>query len=199
MLAYFSHVYSSLNCQQRNGFWSIRIPLDATVNKPCRCFLLNFISEISTTGPLGAGITTTSTTLRTTTLGAGRSTTPSASGRRNRSTSSPSPAVEVLDDITTHLPSASSQVPALEESCEAVEAREIMWFKTRQGQTAKQPCPAGTIGESVLPGQAKGACSLGSLSSLLSFFFLVPLFFFFFFFPVTTVFVLFFFCYITFD
>nr|XP_026250804.1 adhesion G protein-coupled receptor L3 isoform X4 [Urocitellus parryii] len=93
-------------------------------------------------------ITTTSTTLRTTTWSPGKSTTPSVSGRRNRSTSTPSPAVEVLDDITTHIPSASSQVPALEESCEAVEAREIMWFKTRQGQIAKQPCPAGTIGVS---------------------------------------------------
>uniref|UniRef100_A0ABB5UPJ2 Adhesion G protein-coupled receptor L3 n=1 Tax=Sus scrofa TaxID=9823 RepID=A0ABB5UPJ2_PIG len=115
------------------------IHLDSELERPP-------VREISTTGPLGAG-STTSTTLRTTTWGAGRSTTPSASGRRNRSTSSPSPAVEVLDDITTHLPSASSQVPALEESCEAVEAREIMWFKTRQGQTAKQPC-AGTIGVS---------------------------------------------------
>uniref|UniRef100_A0A8C0PI03 Adhesion G protein-coupled receptor L3 n=1 Tax=Canis lupus familiaris TaxID=9615 RepID=A0A8C0PI03_CANLF len=105
-------------------------------------------SEISTTGPLGMGSTTTSTTLRTTTWSPGRTTTPSMSGRRNRSTSTPSPAVEVLDDITTHLPSASSQIPALEESCEAVEAREIMWFKTRQGQMAKQPCPAGTIGVS---------------------------------------------------
>ncbi|XP_058427309.1 adhesion G protein-coupled receptor L3 isoform X11 [Marmota monax] len=99
-------------------------------------------------GPLGIGSTTTSTTLRTTTWSLGKSTTPSVSGRRNRSTSTPSPAVEVLDDITTHIPSASSQVPALEESCEAVEAREIMWFKTRQGQIAKQPCPAGTIGVS---------------------------------------------------
>uniref|UniRef100_A0A8B9YAW2 Adhesion G protein-coupled receptor L3 n=1 Tax=Bos mutus grunniens TaxID=30521 RepID=A0A8B9YAW2_BOSMU len=105
-------------------------------------------SEISTTGPLGTGSTTTSTTLRTTTWSPGRSTTPSVSGRRNRSTSTPSPAVEVLNDITTHLPSASPQIPALEESCEAVEAREIMWFKTRQGQMAKQPCPAGTIGVS---------------------------------------------------
>uniref|UniRef100_A0A8D2IKN6 Adhesion G protein-coupled receptor L3 n=1 Tax=Urocitellus parryii TaxID=9999 RepID=A0A8D2IKN6_UROPR len=105
-------------------------------------------SGISTTGPLGIGSTTTSTTLRTTTWSPGKSTTPSVSGRRNRSTSTPSPAVEVLDDITTHIPSASSQVPALEESCEAVEAREIMWFKTRQGQIAKQPCPAGTIGVS---------------------------------------------------
>ncbi|XP_053778377.1 adhesion G protein-coupled receptor L3 isoform X12 [Desmodus rotundus] len=99
-------------------------------------------------GPLGMGSTTTSTTLRTTTWSSGRSTTPSVSGRRNRSTSTPSPAVEVLEDIITHLPSASSQIPAQEESCEAVEAREIMWFKTRQGQLAKQPCPAGTIGVS---------------------------------------------------
>ncbi|KAL2780312.1 adhesion G protein-coupled receptor L3 isoform 12 precursor [Daubentonia madagascariensis] len=102
----------------------------------------------SVRGPLGMGSTATSTTLRTTAWSPGRSTTPSVSGRRNRSTSTPSPAVEVLDDMTTHLPSASSQIPALEESCEAVEAREIMWFKTRQGQIAKQPCPAGTIGVS---------------------------------------------------
>ncbi|TKC50464.1 hypothetical protein EI555_019815 [Monodon monoceros] len=105
-------------------------------------------SDISTAGPLGTGSTTTSTTLRTTTWNPGRSTTPSVSGRRNRNTSTPSPAAEVLDDITTHLLSGSSQIPALEESCEAVEAREIMWFKTRQGQMAKQPCPAGTIGVS---------------------------------------------------
>ncbi|XP_057627769.1 adhesion G protein-coupled receptor L3 isoform X6 [Chionomys nivalis] len=106
------------------------------------------VRGVSTTGPLGMGSTTTSTTLRTTTWNIGRSTTPSLPGRRNRSTSTPSPAVEVLDDITTHLPSAASQIPAMEESCDAVEAREIMWFKTRQGQVAKQPCPAGTIGVS---------------------------------------------------
>ncbi|XP_048640519.1 adhesion G protein-coupled receptor L3 isoform X16 [Marmota marmota marmota] len=117
------------------------IHLDSELERPP-------IRGISTTGPLGIGSTTTSTTLRTTTWSLGKSTTPSVSGRRNRSTSTPSPAVEVLDDITTHIPSASSQVPALEESCEAVEAREIMWFKTRQGQIAKQPCPAGTIGVS---------------------------------------------------
>nr|BAA91375.1 unnamed protein product [Homo sapiens] len=117
------------------------IHLDSELERPS-------VKDISTTGPLGMGSTTTSTTLRTTTLSPGRSTTPSVSGRRNRSTSTPSPAVEVLDDMTTHLPSASSQIPALEESCEAVEAREIMWFKTRQGQIAKQPCPAGTIGVS---------------------------------------------------
>ncbi|XP_066089304.1 adhesion G protein-coupled receptor L3 isoform X4 [Saccopteryx bilineata] len=117
------------------------IHLDSELERPP-------VREISTTGPLGMGSTTTSTTLRTTTWSAGRSTTPSVSGRRNRSTSTPSPAVEVPDDVTTHLPSASSQIPAQEESCEAVEAREIMWFKTRQGQMAKQPCPAGTIGVS---------------------------------------------------
>ncbi|XP_044801785.1 adhesion G protein-coupled receptor L3 isoform X8 [Bubalus bubalis] len=117
------------------------IHLDSDLERPP-------VREISTTGPLGTGSTTASTTLRTTTWSPGRSTTPSVSGRRNRSTSTPSPAVEVLNDITTHLPSASPQIPALEESCEAVEAREIMWFKTRQGQMAKQPCPAGTIGVS---------------------------------------------------
>lgn len=117
------------------------IHLDSELERPP-------VREISTTGPFGMGSTTTSTTLRTTTVSAARSTTPSVSGRRNRSTSTPSPAVEVLDDTTTHLPSAPSQIPAQEESCEAVEAREIVWFKTRQGQTAKQPCPTGTIGVS---------------------------------------------------
>ncbi|XP_054942306.1 adhesion G protein-coupled receptor L3-like [Physeter macrocephalus] len=114
------------------------IHLDSELERPP-------VRDISTAGPLGTGSTTTSTTLRTTTWSPGRSTTPSVSGRRNRNTSTPSPAVEVPDDITTHLLSGSSQIPALEESCEAVEAREIMWFKTRQGQMAKQPCPAGTI------------------------------------------------------
>ncbi|XP_076402617.1 adhesion G protein-coupled receptor L3 isoform X14 [Peromyscus maniculatus bairdii] len=117
------------------------IHLDSDLERPP-------VRGMSTTGSLGMGSTTTSTTLRTTTWNIGRSTTPSLPGRRNRSTSTPSPAVEVLDDITTHLPSAASQIPAMEESCEAVEAREIMWFKTRQGQVAKQPCPAGTIGVS---------------------------------------------------
>ncbi|XP_065734119.1 adhesion G protein-coupled receptor L3 isoform X25 [Phocoena phocoena] len=117
------------------------IHLDSELERPP-------VRDISTAGPLGTGSTTTSTTLRTTTWNPGRSTTPSVSGRRNRNTSTPSPAAEVLDDITTHLLSGSSQIPALEESCEAVEAREIMWFKTRQGQMAKQPCPAGTIGVS---------------------------------------------------
>lgn len=140
-------------CLSMRTFWS------PTVNKQCRSFLLNFISEISTTGPVGVGSTTTSTTLRTTTWSAGRSTTPSVSGRRNRSTSTPSPAVEVFDDVTTHLPSASSQIPGLEESCEAVEAREIMWFKTRRGQMAKQPCPSGTIGKSALQSEAKSVSS----------------------------------------
>ncbi|XP_044537504.1 adhesion G protein-coupled receptor L3 isoform X1 [Gracilinanus agilis] len=101
-------------------------------------------------GPVGLGstTTTTSTTFRITTGSPGRSTTTSVPGRRNRSTSTPSPAAVVPDEITTHLPPASSQLPAQEESCDAVEAREIMWFKTRQGQMAKQPCPAGTVGVS---------------------------------------------------
>lgn len=135
------------------------------------CFVLfsNCVSGVSTTGPLGMGSTTTSSTLRTTTWNIGRSTTPSLPGRRNRSTSTPSPAVEVLDDITTHLPSAASQIPAMEESCDAVEAREIMWFKTRQGQVAKQPCPAGTIGEPA-PASLAQACLEFVLIFFLQFF-----------------------------
>ncbi|XP_019389765.1 PREDICTED: adhesion G protein-coupled receptor L3 isoform X5 [Crocodylus porosus] len=105
--------------------------------------------EVSPSGALGTGSTTSSTTPRVTTSSTGRTTTTSATGRRNRSTSTPSPAVDIPEEMTTHLPPASSQLPAVgAESCEAVEAREIMWSKTRQGQVAKQPCPMGTVGVS---------------------------------------------------
>uniref|UniRef100_A0A8C8SGH7 Adhesion G protein-coupled receptor L3 n=1 Tax=Pelusios castaneus TaxID=367368 RepID=A0A8C8SGH7_9SAUR len=107
-------------------------------------------SKVSTSGVHGARSTTTSTTLLLSTTSTGRAaTTTSASGRRNRSTSAPSPVADVPDEMTTPLPPASSQLPAVgAESCEAVEAREIMWFRTRQGQMAKQPCPMGTVGVS---------------------------------------------------
>uniref|UniRef100_A0A8C6IR19 Adhesion G protein-coupled receptor L3 n=1 Tax=Melopsittacus undulatus TaxID=13146 RepID=A0A8C6IR19_MELUD len=76
-----------------------------------------------------------------------RPTTTSASGRRNRSTSTPSPMADVPDEMTTHVPPASSQLPpAGAESCDPMEARDIMWSRTRQGQVAKQPCPMGSIG-----------------------------------------------------
>ncbi|XP_075785338.1 adhesion G protein-coupled receptor L3 isoform X2 [Pelodiscus sinensis] len=106
-------------------------------------------SKVSTSRAHGQGSTTTSTTLLLPATSTGRTTTASAVGRRNRSTSTPSPVVDVPDDMTTPLPPASSQLPAVgAESCEAVEAREIMWFRTRQGQLAKQPCPMGTVGVS---------------------------------------------------
>ncbi|XP_039396267.1 adhesion G protein-coupled receptor L3 isoform X8 [Mauremys reevesii] len=106
-------------------------------------------SEVSTSGAHGMGSTTTSTPLLLTATSTGRTTTTSAVGRRNRSTSTPSLVVDVPDEMTTPLPPASSQLPAVgAESCEAVEAREIMWFRTRQGQMAKQPCPMGTVGVS---------------------------------------------------
>ncbi|KAM9142555.1 adhesion G protein-coupled receptor L3 isoform 1-T1 [Pangshura tecta] len=104
---------------------------------------------VSTSGVRGMGSTTTSTPLLLTATSTGRTTTTSAVGRRNRSTSTPSLVVDVPDEMTTPLPPASSQLPAVgAESCEAVEAREIMWFRTRQGQMAKQPCPMGTVGVS---------------------------------------------------
>ncbi|KAJ7396428.1 Adhesion G protein-coupled receptor L3 [Pitangus sulphuratus] len=53
---------------------------------------------------------------------------------------------DVPDEMTTHLPPASSQLPpAGAESCDPMEARDIMWSRTRQGQVAKQPCPMGSI------------------------------------------------------
>uniref|UniRef100_A0A452HCY0 Adhesion G protein-coupled receptor L3 n=1 Tax=Gopherus agassizii TaxID=38772 RepID=A0A452HCY0_9SAUR len=106
-------------------------------------------SKVSTSGAHGVGSTTTSTPLLLTATSTGRTTTTSAAGRRNRSTSTPSLVVDVPDEMTTPLSPASSQLPAVgAESCEAVEAREIMWFRTRQGQMAKQPCPMGTVGVS---------------------------------------------------
>ncbi|XP_074806387.1 adhesion G protein-coupled receptor L3 isoform X12 [Natator depressus] len=105
--------------------------------------------SVSTSGAHGMGSTTTSTPLLLTATSTGRTTTTSAAGRRNRSTSTPSLVVDVPNEMTTPLPPASSQLPAVgAESCDAVEAREIMWFRTRQGQMAKQPCPMGTVGVS---------------------------------------------------
>ncbi|XP_058025754.1 adhesion G protein-coupled receptor L3 isoform X6 [Ahaetulla prasina] len=105
--------------------------------------------KASTSGGTGLGGTTTGTTSRVITSSTVHTTTISALGRRNRSTTTLSPALDSLNEMTTHLPPASSQLPAVgAESCETVEAREIMWFKTRQGQVAKQPCPKGTVGVS---------------------------------------------------
>ncbi|XP_075060888.1 adhesion G protein-coupled receptor L3 isoform X5 [Mixophyes fleayi] len=90
-------------------------------------------------------ITTTSTTTTTTTTTTGKTTPVSILTHRNTSTLSPT--FEIPADVSTRSIPISSQLPAFgTESCEAVEAREIMWFKTRQGQTAKQPCPLGTVG-----------------------------------------------------
>ncbi|NWV46385.1 AGRL3 protein, partial [Daphoenositta chrysoptera] len=116
------------------------IHLDSDVERPPS-------KGVSTSGALGPGSTAASTTPRAATSTTGRTTTTSASGRRNRSTSTPSPMADVPEEMTTHLAPASSQLPpAGAESCEPVEARDIMWSRTRQGQVAKQPCPLGSIG-----------------------------------------------------
>ncbi|XP_077202474.1 adhesion G protein-coupled receptor L3 isoform X4 [Paroedura picta] len=117
------------------------IPLDSDLERQS--------FKASTSGATGLGGMTTSTTPRIVASSTLRTTTASALGRRNRSTSTPSPAVDAPNELTTHLAPASSQLPAIgAESCETVEAREIVWFKTRQGQVAKQPCPRGTVGVS---------------------------------------------------
>ncbi|XP_075459596.1 adhesion G protein-coupled receptor L3 isoform X8 [Ascaphus truei] len=103
--------------------------------------------EISPSRPFIVASTTASTTHRITTSTTGRTTTVSISSRRNRSTTTLTPVADIPVEVTTRPAPASSQLPAIgTESCEAVEAREIMWFKTRQGQMAKQPCPLGTVG-----------------------------------------------------
>ncbi|KAM4707505.1 adhesion G protein-coupled receptor L3 isoform 1-T1 [Discoglossus pictus] len=90
---------------------------------------------------------TTSATHQVTTTSTGRTTTVSIFSRKNISTTTLSPVGELPVEVTTRPAPASSQLPAIgTETCEAVEARDIMWFKTRQGQMAKQPCPLGTVG-----------------------------------------------------
>ncbi|XP_064917699.1 adhesion G protein-coupled receptor L3 isoform X29 [Columba livia] len=102
---------------------------------------------VLTSGALAPGSTPSSAMPRVTTSSTGHPTTTSALGRRNRSTSTPSPMADIPEEVTTHLLPASSQLPpAGAESCNSVEAREILWSRTRQGQVAKQPCPMGSIG-----------------------------------------------------
>ncbi|XP_069596756.1 adhesion G protein-coupled receptor L3 isoform X2 [Ranitomeya imitator] len=93
----------------------------------------------------GASTTISSTTYRITTTSTVKTTAVSTIPRRNISTLSPT--TEIPAEVTSRSTPSSSQLPAIGiESCEAIVAREIMWFKTRQGQTAKQPCPLGTVG-----------------------------------------------------
>ncbi|KAM4051283.1 adhesion G protein-coupled receptor L3 isoform 16-T17 [Anomaloglossus baeobatrachus] len=93
----------------------------------------------------GASTTISSTTYRITTTSTLKTTTATIVPRRNTSTLSPT--TEIPAEVTTRSTPSSSQLPAVGiESCEAIVSREIMWFKTRQGQTAKQPCPLGTVG-----------------------------------------------------
>lgn len=98
----------------------------------------------------GASTTIPSTTYRITTTSTGKTTTTVLTLSR-RNTSTLSPTTEIPAEVTTRSTPIASQLPAVGiESCEAVAARDIMWFKTRQGQTAKQPCPLGTVGKSHL-------------------------------------------------
>ncbi|CAJ0941107.1 unnamed protein product [Ranitomeya imitator] len=92
----------------------------------------------------GASTTISSTTYRITTTSTVKTTAVSTIPRRNISTLSPT--TEIPAEVTSRSTPSSSQLPAIGiESCEAIVAREIMWFKTRQGQTAKQPCPLGGL------------------------------------------------------
>ncbi|KAG8594072.1 hypothetical protein GDO81_001057 [Engystomops pustulosus] len=93
----------------------------------------------------GASTTASSTTHRMTTTYTGKTTFVSTLSNGDITTM---PSItEIIPEVTTRSTPISSQLPAIGiESCEAIAARDITWFKTRQGQTAKQPCPLGTVG-----------------------------------------------------
>ncbi|KAG7458876.1 hypothetical protein MATL_G00225240 [Megalops atlanticus] len=91
--------------------------------------------------------TTTRTTTRptpfTTTTRVAMTSTPS---QRARSTTTLSPAEGDIPEITTR-PPPSSQLPNIAvDYCSPLEESDVFWPKTHQGQVARQPCPAGTIG-----------------------------------------------------
>ncbi|XP_041435733.1 adhesion G protein-coupled receptor L3 isoform X6 [Xenopus laevis] len=101
--------------------------------------------EIFPSKSFTVGSTIASTTQWTVTTNMGRATAISIFNQRNQSTTTLSLMSDVPIEFITDPATAASPAIAT-ESCEASEAREIMWFKTRQGQIAKQPCPLGTIG-----------------------------------------------------
>ncbi|XP_053319484.1 adhesion G protein-coupled receptor L3 [Spea bombifrons] len=126
----------------KSGFISYIAPssrLDSNIDKPP-------LREAIPSRIFTASSTTAITTNRITT-DTGRTTVVTLSSYRNRSATTVFTESDIPFEVTTQSAPAASQLPAIgSESCEAIEAREIMWFKTRQGQTAKQPCPLGTVG-----------------------------------------------------
>ncbi|KAG8454505.1 hypothetical protein GDO86_000936 [Hymenochirus boettgeri] len=128
----------------KSGHISYFVPsnhLDSDIEKiPSREF---FPSRTLTTSGTPASTTqwsATSQSVRTATIFISR--------ERNQSTTTVSFMNEVsVGVVTDPAPAPPSQLPAIVvETCDAVESREIVWFKTRQGHMAKQPCPLGTVG-----------------------------------------------------
>ncbi|XP_069048241.1 adhesion G protein-coupled receptor L3 isoform X11 [Lepisosteus oculatus] len=90
--------------------------------------------------------TTTRTTTRSTPITTSRAVMTSTAGRRTKSTTTLAPIGGDILDIVTR-PAPSSQLPNIgTDYCNPLEESDISWPKTHQGQVAKQPCPAGTIG-----------------------------------------------------
>uniref|UniRef100_A0A8C9VWS3 Adhesion G protein-coupled receptor L3 n=2 Tax=Scleropages formosus TaxID=113540 RepID=A0A8C9VWS3_SCLFO len=92
-----------------------------------------------TRGPL---TTTRPTPLVTVT----RTFTTSTAGQRARSTAAVPPAEGDKLELTMR-PALTSQLPNVAmDYCSPVEQADVSWPRTHQGQVARQPCPAGTIG-----------------------------------------------------
>ncbi|XP_018593474.1 adhesion G protein-coupled receptor L3 isoform X3 [Scleropages formosus] len=91
--------------------------------------------------------TTTRTTTRPTPLvTVTRTFTTSTAGQRARSTAAVPPAEGDKLELTMR-PALTSQLPNVAmDYCSPVEQADVSWPRTHQGQVARQPCPAGTIG-----------------------------------------------------
>nr|XP_023685397.1 adhesion G protein-coupled receptor L3-like isoform X2 [Paramormyrops kingsleyae] len=75
-----------------------------------------------------------------------RTFTTSTANPRGRSTTTVSPAEGNRLELTTRPPFVSQLPNIAVDYCSPVEEADVSWPKTHQGQVAKQPCPAGTIG-----------------------------------------------------
>ncbi|XP_051875246.1 adhesion G protein-coupled receptor L3 isoform X1 [Pristis pectinata] len=96
----------------------------------------SFVMEVTKSSNVAMTTTTTTTT--------------PASGRRVKATITPAPEIPPLFHRTSaKTPIASQLPPEGTECCEATDRRDISWPRTQPGETAKRPCPLGTMGVAI--------------------------------------------------
>ncbi|XP_062905262.1 adhesion G protein-coupled receptor L3 isoform X3 [Mobula hypostoma] len=102
-------------------------------------------------GPLNEKETTSSSFVKETTkisnVAMTTTTTTPVSRRSVKATLTPAPEIPSLFHRTSaKTPIASRLPPEAAECCEATDKRDISWPRTQPGETAKRPCPLGTVG-----------------------------------------------------